>query len=216
MVHRTLRKRRSKRSMTRSIKCYRRHAKTRIRRNMYRKKHKKTQRGGVKFSRFFPYVKRDTTQPYSTINDDDVRETIFNYETGQQVVIEDSTSSNTLNKKRYLKGTIKIQNDETKNFEDSDHIVYFLIIGVNIINPSEVGVYIKQILSKNSNKVTLSPSRMEYITLQTEQHSEAGMDVIGGFYPKSVDGKLYIIDSLTGVDLKDIEDGYNRQGKINF
>lgn len=46
MVHRTLRKRRSKRSMTRSIKLYRRHTKTRIRRNIYRKKHKKTQRGG--------------------------------------------------------------------------------------------------------------------------------------------------------------------------
>jgi hypothetical protein len=33
--------------MTRSIKLYRRHTKTRIRRNIYRKKHKKTQRGGV-------------------------------------------------------------------------------------------------------------------------------------------------------------------------
>ena len=47
MVYRTLRKRRSKRSMKRSIKHYRRHANTRIRRNIYRKKHKKTQRGGV-------------------------------------------------------------------------------------------------------------------------------------------------------------------------
>jgi hypothetical protein len=183
---------------------------------MYRKKYKKTQRGGVfKGTRKFPFLKLDTTQPYSTINDDDVRETIFNYETGQQVVIEDSTYNNTLNRKRYLRGTIKIQNNETKNFEDSDHIVYFLIIGVNSINLSEFGVYIKQILSKNSNKVTLSSSRM-LITLQKEQHSEAGMDVIGGFFPKSVDGKLYLIDSLTGVDLKDIEDGYSRQGKINF
>ena len=47
MVHRTLRKRRSKRSMKLSIKRYRRHANTRIRRNRYRKKQTKPQRGGV-------------------------------------------------------------------------------------------------------------------------------------------------------------------------
>ncbi len=61
MVHRTLRKRRSKRSMKRSIKRYRRHANTRIRRNMYRKKNKKTQRGGVNFSDFLPGDLKFTT-----------------------------------------------------------------------------------------------------------------------------------------------------------
>ena len=61
MVHRTLRKRRSKRSMKRSIKRYRRHAKTRIRRNMYRKKNKKTQRGGFTFSKLLPEGYKFTT-----------------------------------------------------------------------------------------------------------------------------------------------------------
>ena len=66
MVHRTLRKRRSKRSMKRSIKRYRRHAKTRIRRNMYRKKNKKTQRGGFRipdfrFSKLLPGDLKFTT-----------------------------------------------------------------------------------------------------------------------------------------------------------
>lgn len=42
-----LRKRRSKRHAKCSIKRYSKHSKTRIIRNMYRKKHKKTQRGGM-------------------------------------------------------------------------------------------------------------------------------------------------------------------------
>ena len=42
-----LRKRHSKRHAKCSIKRYSKHSKTRIRRNMYRKKHKKTQRGGM-------------------------------------------------------------------------------------------------------------------------------------------------------------------------
>ena len=42
-----LRKSRSKRHAKCSIKRYSKHSKTRIRRNMYRKKHKKTQRGGM-------------------------------------------------------------------------------------------------------------------------------------------------------------------------
>jgi len=150
------------------------------------------------------------------INDDDVREPIFNSETGEQIVIEDSTYSNTLNKKRYLKGTIKIFNNETKNFTDDDDDTYFLITFVNFISPSKFGVVVKQVLSKNSNKVTLSSSPTVDIILEKKQHSEAGMNVTGGNFFTHVDGKLYIIDSLTGVDLKDIEDGYNRQGKINF
>lgn len=44
------RKRRSKRH----IKRYNKHVKTRIRRNMYRKKHKKTQRGGLDSLIFYP------------------------------------------------------------------------------------------------------------------------------------------------------------------
>ena len=46
MVTHMSRKRRSKRHMKRYSKRYSKHSKTRIRRNMYRKKHKKTQRGG--------------------------------------------------------------------------------------------------------------------------------------------------------------------------
>ncbi len=54
MVNGTLRKHRSKRHIKRSSKRYRRHAKTRmrIRRNMYRTKHKKTQRGGLNLQTF--------------------------------------------------------------------------------------------------------------------------------------------------------------------
>ena len=222
MVHRTLRKRRSKRHSKRhskrSIKRYRRHAKTRIRRNMYRKKHKKTQRGGEfmgfrfsnllpgkwKFSRVSGLKLPTSVQTYRSMNGN---QELSYYIGTAKIDIPASNDKNTLNGKRYLKGNIKIWSDETKNFTDDGDILYFLITSVNKRNLN-FNVSVQRILFKNSDTVNLSSDVM-VIILQPD--SDVGSDYknIGGFLPNKVNDKLQVVTSLTSVDLENIPDPYN-------
>jgi len=215
MVYRTLRKRRSKRSMKRSIKHYRRHANTRIRRNIYRKKHKKTQRGGefrfsnllpgrLKFSRVSGLKLPPSIQTYRSMNGNQE----LSYYIGHVKIDIPVSGNNTLNGKRYLKGNIKIFNEETGNFTDDGGILYFLINSVVEKTPN-IYVSVRQILFNNREIVELSNNDINITIEKLDVNSDtSSYKIKSGLLPNNVDGKLQSVFSLTSVDLEDIPNPY--------
>jgi hypothetical protein len=200
------RKRRSKRH----IKRYNKHVKTRIRRNMYRKKHKKTQRGGVRFSNILPsdykfstqapYLKRGSTSSVIFFDNNDIK-----------IDIAASDDTNTLNGKRYLEGKLKAYDGH--GFNDDVDTKYFFITNVkqNRDSSERIDVDIRRILRRHSGTVVLSQDRSIILTKPLETVTDTNTTdykVYRGFFPKNVNDIPRIIVSMSGVDLDNIPENY--------
>ena len=125
-----------------------------------------------------------------------------------KIDIPASNDKNTLNGKRYLKGNIKILNDETTKFTDDGDILYFLI---NSVSERKLNFYVsvRQILFKNSDTVNLSSDVSYDISLKPNSDVGSDYKIIEGFLPNKVNDKFQVVTSLTSVDLENIPDPYN-------
>lgn len=234
MVHRTLRKRRSKRSMKRSIKRYRRHAKTRIRRNMYRKKNKKTQRGGVNFSDFLPNglkfstksgIKRELPSdlPYShsppaspppPVNKNEFHADQENFDIG------DSTDKNKLDGKRILKAKILsnllVSHNSLELFVDDDKFSFYQIDSVTKTEGGDnIIVSAKKIMDKDLLSGNITLSKRKYIFTLKQSNEQGKYDVVNNSYGtqgvvshKGMRPIFFTISNFTVTDLETIETGY--------
>lgn len=231
MVTHMSRKRRSKRHVKRSIKRYSKHTKTRIRRNMYRKKHKKTQRGGTPtwlkdklrrlgFMRPTQYQRQvdeashhaDEALPVPVADDTDTAAVgiVFKDTEGRIIDIGKSTTENTFKGERFLKGNITIFDRITRNPTEGG-IVYYLITSVKHLPVREANhkerfqLEVRSILSRDNDVVTLSDNfNREFATIIASNDDS----LIANIYMHDENSNSWVIDTFTTADLSEIKIGY--------